>query len=213
MPAAPPRPAHHLLGGRLDRQDHAPQEAPYLRHTPRGGRPRVARNAARRCCSAPGGRLLFHASPAIIPARTTANWAKAHLARVMWRDHPVPLRPASCSRPTSPVATSQRGAMTARVPATRTTSASVVSWGAKTTSPRRALGSLTRRRPSSQRRQLGSRGSARGRHRQSSQRGPVAPSPALRRVPPSSGRVAKLVCTCRGRQFHQTYSVPDPAKT
>jgi hypothetical protein len=75
------------------------------------------------------------------------------------------------------------------------------------------LGVLTLRRTSNQRRQAGCTASARGSHRQSYQRGPFAPSPALSRVQPSTGKPANSVVTRRCRQPSQTYSLPETAST
>jgi hypothetical protein len=92
MPAAPVGRRQDLVGGLLHRQDQAPQEAPYLRNTQRGVRPRVARNAPRLLRSCTEGRLFLSASTALVPARKTVNRAKAHKARVLWRYQPVQLR-------------------------------------------------------------------------------------------------------------------------
>jgi hypothetical protein len=145
------------------------------------------------------------------PARKTTTRASAHSARVIGRYPPVPLRTAESSRPTSPWAASTRLSLLHRVPATCTTSAKVVSCGAKTRSAVSSVGRRRRRRTSRHRRQPGSGGAARGSQRHSYQRGPVVPAPALRRVQPSGGSAATRVCTCRGRPSSRTYAWPETA--
>src|SRR5215471_1874213 len=113
--------------------------------------------------------------------------------------------------------------MVHRLPATCTTVARVVSWGAKTTYAVSSVGSLRLRRTKSQRRQSGCHGAARGSHIQAYQRGPFAPSPALNRdrnrsgcqnltlaiktspvVPSGDGNASRLTSRALG---------PDPARS
>src|SRR5262245_56276859 len=92
MPAPPVGPGHDMVRRLLHHQDQAPEEPTNLRDTQRDARPRPALNAARLCPGCGGGRLFFKASTAVAPARSTANRAKAHMARVIWRYQPVQLR-------------------------------------------------------------------------------------------------------------------------
>jgi hypothetical protein len=75
-----------------DRQDPAPEEPTTRLDTQREARPRPAVEAARLCPGWGTSRLFFKASRAMVPARSTANRAKAHMARVIWRYQPVQLR-------------------------------------------------------------------------------------------------------------------------
>jgi hypothetical protein len=85
--------------------------------------------------------------------------------------------------------------------------------GAKTPSARSSVGSLRRRLPHSHRRHAGGIGSARGRQHPSSQRGPCAPAPALRRCPPAASRAARPVVPWRCCPPSQTSSCPQTAST
>jgi hypothetical protein len=81
-----------MVGGLLHRQDHAPEQAAPLLNAQREARPRPALNAARRLRGGGSGRLLFHASSAMAPARSTVSRPNAPMARVLCRYHPVQLR-------------------------------------------------------------------------------------------------------------------------
>ena len=80
------------MGGLLDGQDQPPQQPANLRNTQREASPRLALNTVRELLSGGGPRLFFNASTAMAPARKTVNRAKAHMARVICRYHPVQLR-------------------------------------------------------------------------------------------------------------------------
>jgi hypothetical protein len=95
MPAAPVGPGQDRVGGLLHRQDHAPAAAAPLLNAQREPRPRPALNAVKRLRGCRGGRLWFHASSALAPARSTVSRANAPMARVLCRYHPVQLRTAS----------------------------------------------------------------------------------------------------------------------
>ena len=75
MPAAPLGPGQHVVGGRLDRQDQAPEEPANLLDAQRDPRPRPALNAARLLSVWGGGRLFCNASTASAPARRTVRSA------------------------------------------------------------------------------------------------------------------------------------------
>ena len=143
-------------------------------------------------------------STVMASARKTVRSAWTQGARGLWRDQPVHLRTLSSSKPTSSMAASTRRSIVHRVPATRTTLATVVSWGAKTTDAGRSVGSLRRPRTTSQRR----------RHGQPAPGIPPWPLgsiPARRCVQPSAGRVARSVSTWRYRPSRQTSAGPDPS--
>src|SRR5262245_16159328 len=126
MPPAPAGPGQDVLGGLLHGQDQPPQEPSNLRHAQREARQRLALNAVRGLTSGGGGRLFFSCSTAMAPARKMVNRANAHIASVICRYQPVQLRTSSWSRPTSPLASSKPLSTVQRLPATRTTSSSVV---------------------------------------------------------------------------------------
>jgi hypothetical protein len=88
-----------------------------------------------------------------------------------------------------------------------------VTGGAQTTEAVRSVGARRRRRTSHQRHPPGAHAGVRGRQRQSYERGPFAPSPALRRVQPASGTVARRRLPCRGGHPSQTSAWPDTART
>jgi len=92
MPSAPTGPRANMLDGLPRGQDQPAEQPPYLGHAQREERPRLALNAARLLRAWGGGRLFFNASTAMAPARSTTSRAKAHMARVRWRYHPVQLR-------------------------------------------------------------------------------------------------------------------------
>lgn len=75
------------------------------------------------------------------------------------------------------------------------------------------MGVLRLRRTSHQWCPPGACGAARGGQRQSYQRDPVVPSPALRRVHPSAGRLARIAFTWRGCEPSPTEAWPDTART
>jgi hypothetical protein len=186
------------MTGRLRHGQDSPPEPPSpCGAAPREARPRLAWNAASGCASDGGCRRFLQASPVIVPARMLVSRAKAHSASVRCRYQPVQLRTASWSRPTSPVASSTPLSMVQRLPAPPTTAGRVVTCGAKTTSAVMSVGALTRRRTSHQRHPPGANGAVRDRQCPSDQRGPCAPSPALRRIQPSSGTVARRRLPCR----------------
>jgi hypothetical protein len=92
MPAAPVRPGQEVTSGLLHGQDQPPQQPAHLGHPQWEARPRLALNTARECLFCGGSRRFLNASTAMLPARKTVNSAKAHMARVICRYHPVPLR-------------------------------------------------------------------------------------------------------------------------
>jgi hypothetical protein len=122
-----------LATGLLHGQDQPPQQPANLRDAQRDPRPRPALNAASGLAS--GGAAAFftclhrHRSR----AQDSQECVAPHLARVRWRYQPVHLRTSSSSRPTSPLAASKLLSLVQRAPATRTTSSTVVAWGARTT--------------------------------------------------------------------------------
>src|SRR5262245_41891331 len=95
MPAAPVGPSQDLGAGLLHRENHAPEGAANLLDAQRVARPRPALNTARLLRDCGGGRLFFHASTAMAPARSTTSRANAHMAQVICRYHPVQLRTSS----------------------------------------------------------------------------------------------------------------------
>ena len=95
MPTAPPGPRHDPLGGLLHSQDQPPQEPTNLGDAQREESPRLALNAANELASRAGGRLFFNCSTAMAPARKMVSRARAHIASVICRHHPVQLRTSS----------------------------------------------------------------------------------------------------------------------
>jgi hypothetical protein len=92
MPPAPAGPGQDVVGGLLHGQDQPPQEPPNLGHAQREARPRLALNAVSGLTSGGGGRLFFNCSSAMAPARKMVSRARAHIASVICRYHPVQLR-------------------------------------------------------------------------------------------------------------------------
>jgi hypothetical protein len=74
------------------RQDQGPEQVPNLRDAQREVSPRLALNAARLWRSWADGRFFFNSSTAIAPARSPVSRARAHMASVRCRYHPVQLR-------------------------------------------------------------------------------------------------------------------------
>jgi hypothetical protein len=180
---------------------------------PHAGLPQTSRRLAG--CQAARGMLAqrFFGASSVgrWTARSTVNSAAAPRAKVLGRYQPGHRRPSSCSRPPSPVASAKHRATVQRLPATGTTVATVVAWGAHTPEAGRAVGALRLRRTNSQRRPAGCHGAARGSPAQSDPRGPGAPAPARTRSPPAGARVARLVVTCGGRPARQTSACPETA--
>src|SRR6266850_1189535 len=130
MVLTPLRPGQDVAGRGGHGPHESPPQPPPFGHAQREARPRLALNAASGCATWGGGRLLLHASTAIVPARMTVSRANAHIASVLGRYQAVPLGTSSCSRLTSPLASSQLLSTVQRRPATRTTSCRGVACGA-----------------------------------------------------------------------------------
>ena len=148
-------------------------------------RPRPVLKAVRRRPRGGTGGLFCNVSTVMASARKTVRSAWTQSARGLWRDQPVHLRTSSSSKPTSSMAASTRRSIVHRVPATRPTLATVVSWGAKTTDAGRSVGSLRRPRTTSQRRRHG-------------QPAPGIPPWPLGSIPRAALRPA--VCWARGQE-------------
>jgi hypothetical protein len=213
MPAAPRGPRQHAFHALLRGQHEAPEAAPHRADTQWPPSPRLALRTAQLLGWGEGRVFLSAASDCRWTARRTVQNAYAHRASGLWRYHPAPLRPAYCSSPPSPWAAATPLSTLQRLPATRTTVSRALAWGANTTEAVRSVSALPLRRTNSQRRHAGGRGGARGSPRHASQRRPLVPAPALRRVPPSGGRVATTVVPGGCCQPRQTSAVPETAQT
>jgi hypothetical protein len=92
MVLTPLRPGQDVAGGLGYGPHEPPPQAPQLGHAPWEARPRWALNAARGLTPWGGGRLFFHISTALVPARMTVSTAKAPITRVICRYQAVQLR-------------------------------------------------------------------------------------------------------------------------
>jgi hypothetical protein len=95
MRPAPRRPGEHVAEGLLHRQDQAPQQPASLGDAQGHPSPQRALKAVKRLLGWQDDRLFFNISTAMTPARRTVSRARAPIARVIGRYHPVQLRTSS----------------------------------------------------------------------------------------------------------------------